>query len=103
MRPLTFSLFLSPHFMLRKPIYFHRLTVHHNTFCASVLLSVLTKDYHNGKKKKKNQQGVATTYKTSFIICVCSVAQSCPTLCGSIDCSLQGSSVHGIFQARTLE
>ena len=51
MRPLTFSLFLSPHFMLRKPIYFHRLTVHHNNFCASVLLSVLTKDYHNGKKK----------------------------------------------------
>ena len=31
------------------------------------------------------------------------VAQSCPTLCNSIDCSLSGSSVHGIFQARVLE
>ena len=33
----------------------------------------------------------------------CEVAQSCPTLCDPIDCSLPGSSVHGIFQARVLE
>ena len=33
----------------------------------------------------------------------CPVAQSHPTLCGSIDCSLQNSSVHGIVQARILE
>ena len=31
------------------------------------------------------------------------VAQSCPTLCYSVDCSPPGSSVHGIFQARILE
>ena len=29
--------------------------------------------------------------------------QSCPTLCDPMDCSLPGSSVHGIFQARVLE
>ena len=29
--------------------------------------------------------------------------QSCPTLCHPIDCSLPGSSVHGIFQAVVLE
>ena len=29
--------------------------------------------------------------------------QSCPTLCDSMDCSLPGSSVPGILQARTLE
>ena len=29
--------------------------------------------------------------------------QLCPTLCDPMDCSLQGSSVHGIFQARVLE
>ena len=33
----------------------------------------------------------------------CTQAQLCPTLCGPLDCSLPGSSVHGIFQARTLE
>ena len=31
------------------------------------------------------------------------VAQSCPTLCDPVDCSLPGSSVHGILQARILE
>ena len=31
------------------------------------------------------------------------VAQSCPTLCDPVDCSLQGSSIHGILQARILE
>ena len=31
------------------------------------------------------------------------VAQSCPTLCDPMDCSLAGFSVHGIFQARVLE
>ena len=29
--------------------------------------------------------------------------QSCPTLCDPMDCSLPGSSVHGICQARVLE
>ena len=31
------------------------------------------------------------------------VTQSCPTLCDPVDCSLPGSSVHGILQARILE
>ena len=31
------------------------------------------------------------------------VAQLCPTLSDPMDCSLPGSSVHGIFQARELE
>ena len=31
------------------------------------------------------------------------VAQSCPTLSDPMDCSLPGSSVYGIFQARVLE
>ena len=31
------------------------------------------------------------------------VTQSCSTLCDPMDCSLLGSSVYGIFQARILE
>ena len=31
------------------------------------------------------------------------VAQPCLTLCNPMDCSLRGSSIHGIFQARVLE
>ena len=37
-------------------------------------------------------------------VCVCVlVTQSCPTLCDSMDCSLPGSSVHGVLQERILE
>ena len=35
--------------------------------------------------------------------CESDVAQSCLTLCDPMDCSLPGSSIHGIFQARVLE
>ena len=31
------------------------------------------------------------------------VTQSCPTLSDPMDCSLPGSSIHGIFQAGVLE
>ena len=30
-------------------------------------------------------------------------AQSSPTLCDPMDCSLPGSSIHGVLQPRTLE
>ena len=33
----------------------------------------------------------------------CLVALLCPTLCDPMDCSLPGSSVHGILQSRKLE
>ena len=41
-----------------------------------------------------------------MLLCCCccsSVAQSSPTLCKAMDCSLPGSSAHGILQARMLE
>ena len=44
------------------------------------------------------------TFMIDHIIIVNSeVAQSCPTLCYLMDCSLPGSSVHEIFQAIVLE
>ena len=36
-------------------------------------------------------------------ICEVLAAQSCLTFCHPMDCSFPGSSVHGIFQVRTLE
>ena len=35
--------------------------------------------------------------------CCCLAFKLCPTLCNPVDCSLPGSSVHGIFQVRILE
>ena len=38
------------------------------------------------------------------LVCVCAkLLQLCLTLCNPMDCSLLGSSVHGILQARILE
>ena len=39
----------------------------------------------------------------TFCVRKMSVTHSCPTLCNPIDCSLQGSSLHEILQARILE
>ena len=36
-------------------------------------------------------------------VCAYTVTQSHPTLCNPMDCSLPGSSVHGILQAKILE
>ena len=42
-------------------------------------------------------------HSLSWSVCACAVAQLCPTLCDPRDCSLPGSSAHGIIQARILE
>ena len=44
-----------------------------------------------------------TTTHSSILAWESEVAQSCPTLSDPMDCSLPGSSIHGIFQARVLE
>ena len=41
-------------------------------------------------------------YRKICCCCCCLVAKSCLTLCDSVDCSPQGCSVHGVFQARIL-
>ena len=51
--------------------------------------------------------GVSITFQdevsATHLACVCSAAESCPTLCDSLDCSLPGSSDCGDLQARILE
>ena len=46
---------------------------------------------------------VLTYYRIYSCLPLCSVAQSWPTLWNPTNCSLPGSSVHGILQARILE
>ena len=42
-------------------------------------------------------------HQVLHLCCCCLVAQSCPILCSPMDCSLTGSSVHGIFQVGILD
>ena len=54
--------------------------------------------------KLLNLSSSVFSYKMGvMILSVCLVAQSCLTLCDSMDYSLPGSSVHRILHARVLE
>ena len=44
-----------------------------------------------------------TALPCMYILRISEVVQSYPTLCNPMNCSLPGSSVHGMFQARVLE
>ena len=61
-------------------------------------------DINSRSRERTNEiwQTAKIKYKMRVCLCVCSVAQSCLTLCNCMDCSHPGSSVHGIFQARIL-
>ena len=55
-----------------------------------------------------NKNLLYSTWEIYSIFCndlfkVSEVAQSCPTLCDTMDCSPPGSSIHRIFQVRVLE
>ena len=46
---------------------------------------------------------IITLYALNLVVCCCLAAKSCSLFCNPMDCNLPGSSVHEIFQARTLE
>ena len=61
----------------------------------------LGKDCHQYLIEEKLKANVRKLNITQLVhVCVCSVAQSCPTLCNPMDCSLSGSSVQGIFPGK---
>ena len=94
-----------------------------NRFIGTILETKidLRKNSHNGHLAQAKYMGVGSVLRGTsssrseeiwcfscpvWAICllaVCSVTQSCPTLCNPIDCSPSDYSVHGIFQARFLE
>ena len=49
------------------------------------------------------KDGIREYRRLACILGKSEVAQLCLTLCNPLDCSLPGSSVHQIFQARILE
>ena len=53
-----------------------------------------------GWKPKNREMGVPAARYIPTTESESEVTQLCPTLCNPMDCSLSGSSVHGIFQAK---
>ena len=60
------------------------------------VLGVVSQDYGGWEVPNRRPRRAGS-------MCVCLVVQSCLTLCDPMDCSLPGSSVHRIPQARILE
>ena len=59
--------------------------------------------YHNIFEDHSSCSKYILYWCFSFWLKWSEVAQSCPTLCDPVDCSLPGSSLYGILQARVLE
>ena len=55
-----------------------------------------------GRKESDTTKRLILT-TTSTTITITESLQSCPSLCDPMDCSLPGSSIHGIFRATVLE
>ena len=56
-----------------------------------------------GRKVMTNRESVLKSRDITLPTKESEVVQSCPTLCNPMGCSLPGSSIHGIFQAKVLE
>ena len=60
--------------------------------------------FHTFNLQRKEIRSTQSSWHTSVTLRMCVLSlQSCPTLCDPMNCSLVGSSVHGILQARILE
>ena len=68
-----------------------------SSLCLSVCLSLMGLRGHMHLVRMKYYDTIISRIPAAA---VCSVAQSCLTLCGPMDCSPPGSSFHGSFQAR---
>ena len=77
-----------------------------NSLCSSVSKNKKPNQIMSRRPKQVFLQGRHTDSQEAhekMLNSESEVAQSCPTLCDPMDCSLPGFSVHGIVQARVLE
>ena len=79
------------------------------SFWHEIICQKLTWQKARTREQKEGRKDTEHTLSRHFwiwgvnVYCCCLVTQLCPTLWNPMDCSLLGSSVHEIFQARILE
>ena len=87
---------------------------YHQTICEHPLCATLQRGvslsspcsrgtYNHAEERSRMHEKMQNQTASGCQPNVCICAQLCLTLCDSMDCSLPGSTVHGIFQARILE
>ena len=70
---------------------------------VAIAFSLLALAINKFTLNKKKSHSILLLYSIGQNNLISEVAQSYLTLCDPMDCSLPGSSVHGIFQARVRE
>ena len=108
----------NPHLLLGRQILYQWVTwetLHTSCCCCCYIVSVVSNSVQHHRRQPTrlphpwDSPGKNTGVDCHFLLqCMkvkseSEVAQSCPTLSDPMDCSLPGSSVHGIFQVRVLE
>ena len=68
-----------------------------NSRSIQIKTAIIFQEKYLNKKQLKIMDTINKPNKCLLVV------QLCPTVCDPIDCSLPGSSVHGILQARILE
>ena len=71
--------------------------------CATPQTAAHQASLSPGFSRQEHWSGLPFPFQCMKVKSESEVAQSCPTLSDPMDCSLPGSSVHGIFQAKLLE
>ena len=75
--------------------------------CVQLVVTSWTAAYQAplpmGFSRQDHWSGLPFPFQCMKVKSQSEVTQSCPTLRDPMDCSLPGSSIHGIFQARVLE
>jgi len=95
------TIFCSGDYRAKSP---QNMPAHHKNSCFFLLLSILPSGRWLKVARKLMTWADAPGARLGLQLCKESdIAQACLTLCNPMDCSLPGSSVHGIFQARVLE
>ena len=90
----------SHHFNLSQSYLLFWLYCLHSSLIKPLWLHWTTQILHNSLSISR---ALTPSAKSLFITHACSVTESCPTLCDTMDVSPPGSSVHGLSQARILE
>ena len=70
---------------------------------ATILMRNCRKCFHNLSVNLLMRKCFSKQHQSTNVNVNVLVAQSCPTLCESMDLSSPGSSIHGILQAKVLE
>jgi len=99
----THTLLSNPHILPKHTFTFRPLLSHPYTYSLAyhhISTHISSTHILLSHTPLKDIKCVFSSYYASEVcvcVCACTVAQSCPTLCHPMDCSLPGSSVHGIF------